>query len=136
LPDRGGTCNDVFAGGDAVSDFQFATFASAAGAANALLGQVFVDVRSVATFDTHPELTFGCTDPLQCLAAIPTGITGAGGVVFGAVAYNVAAGGLVSNFNFLFDSDTSTDTRAVWAKFVRASRSPARVAAVKSDRSC
>jgi hypothetical protein len=45
-------------------------------------------------------------------------------VVFGALAYNVAAGDVVSNFNFLFDSDTSADTRAVWARFTAAEPIP------------
>jgi hypothetical protein len=122
-----GTCNDVFAGCDAVSDFTFATFADATAAANALLMQVFVDLPSVGNFDTHPELTFGCTDPLQCFAAIPTGLTGPGAGVFGAVAdnvANVAAGGIASNFNFLFDDDTSRDPRIVWAKFTAAEPVP------------
>jgi hypothetical protein len=119
-----GTCSDVFAGCDAVSDFHFATFADAAAAADALLGHVFVDVPSVGNFGTHPELTFGCTDPSVCYAAIPTEVAGAGGVVSGALAYNVAAGGLVTNFNFAFDSDTSTDPRAVWATFTAAEPVP------------
>jgi hypothetical protein len=115
-----GTCTDVFGGCDSVSDFNFATFADAAAAANALLGQVFVDAPSVGNFDTHPELTLGCTDPSVCIAAIPMGITTGGGVVFGALAYNAAVSNLVTNFNFRTDFDTSTDTQAVWAEFTAA----------------
>jgi hypothetical protein len=119
-----GTCSDVFAGCDAGSGFDFETFANAAAAANALLEQVFVDVPTAGHFDTRPDLTFGCTDPTVCFAAIPTGVTGAGGVAFGALAYNVAAGGLVTNFNFALDFDTRTDARAVWAKFTAAEPVP------------
>src|SRR6185503_10562256 len=85
-----GTCTNVFVGCDSVSDFDFATSADADAAANALLGQVFVGI-----FDTHPELTLGCTDPLLCYAAIPMGITTGGGVVSGALAYNTAASDLL-----------------------------------------
>jgi hypothetical protein len=119
-----GTCTDVFTGCRGAGDFQFATFAGAAAASKALIEQVFVDVASAGHFGTHPELTFGCTDPVQCLAAIPTGLTGPGAVVFGAVAYNGPRGGLVSNFNFLFATDTSKDPRAVWAKFTAAAPVP------------
>jgi PEP-CTERM motif len=118
-----GTCSDVFGGCDSASDFTFATFEDAAAAANALLGQVFVDAPSVGDFDTHPELTLGCTDPSRCIAAIPTGITTGGGpdvVVFGALAYNAAVSNLVTNFNFRTDFKTSTDTQAVWAEFTAA----------------
>ena len=118
-----GTCIDVFGGCDTGSDFTFATFEDAAAAANALLGQVFVDAP-VGNFDGHPELTLGCTDPSQCFAAIPTGITTAGGVVFGAVAYNSPAGKLLTNFNFLTDFDTSNDAQAVWAEFTAAQPVP------------
>ena len=61
-----GTCIDVFGGCDTGSDFKFATFEDADAAANALLGQVFVDAP-VGNFDGYPELTLGCTDPSQCL---------------------------------------------------------------------
>ena len=121
-----GTCSDVFAGCDAESDFHFATFEDAIAAAAALLGQVFVDAPA-GDFDTHPELTFGCTDPFQCGAAIPTGITG-GGVVFGAFAINAVAFDVESNFNFLtgFDTggDTTIATQLVWAKFTAAEPVP------------
>ena len=65
-----GTCHDVFAGCDALSDFQFETFEGAVAAADALLKQVFVDVPSAGNFDTHPELTFGCTDASLCFARV------------------------------------------------------------------
>lgn len=119
-----GTCLNVFAGCDNVSDFDFATFEDAAAAANALLGQVFVDAASLGNFDTHPELTLGCTDPSVCIAAIPIGITTVGSVVFGALAYNSAGSNLLTNFNFLIDFDTSIDTRAVWAEFTAAAPIP------------
>ena len=115
-----GTCTAVFAGCDAVSDFDFATFQDAAVAAKALLGQVFVD-SPAGDFGTHPELTFGCTDPFVCAAAIPNGLTGRG-VVSGALAYNRPGGGLLTNFNFTVDLDTTDGqsvlaSHAVWARF-------------------
>lgn len=117
-----GTCVDVFGGCETASDFTFATFADAAAAASALLGQVFVDAPPVGNFDGHPELTLGCTDPFQCSVAIPTEVsTGGGvGVVSGATAYNSPGGKLVSNFNFLTDFNTSTYPIAVWADFTAA----------------
>jgi len=121
-----GTCIDVFAGCDALSDFHFATFEDGIAAANALLGQVFVDAPAVGEFDTHPELTFGCTGPFFCGAAIPTGISG--GVVFGPLAYNGVASNLASNFNFLTGFDTGGETsfrgQVVWAKFTAAAPVP------------
>lgn len=122
-----GTCIDVFAGCDAQSDFHFATFEDGIAAANALLGEVFVDAPGVGKFDTHPELTFGCTDPFMCGAAIPTGITG-GGVVSGALALNAVVFDVESNFNFLtgFDTGGGTSIRGqiVWAKFTAAEPVP------------
>jgi hypothetical protein len=121
-----GLCSSVFAGCDAASDFNFATFADAAAAADALLKQVFVDVPGVGKFDTHPELTLGCPNPLGCFAAIPVEVSfsGSGGVVFGALADNVSNGGLVTNFNFIFARDTTVDTQEVWAKFTAAEPVP------------
>ena len=119
-----GTCTDVFGGCDSVSDFAFSTFADAAAAANALLEQVFVDAPSLGNFDTHPELTLGCTDPSLCYPAIPIGVSTGGGVVFGALAYNSASSNLLTNFNFLNTYDTSTDSRAVWAEFTAATPVP------------
>jgi hypothetical protein len=119
-----GTCIAVFTGCDAASDFHFASSEDAIAAANALLGQVFLDAPSVGDFDTHPELTFGCTEPPFCFVAIPTGLTTAGGVVFGEAAFNAATLDVPTNFNFLTDYDTSVDTRAVWAKFTVAQPVP------------
>jgi len=121
-----GTCIDVFGGCNTSSDFNFTTFADAAAAASALLGQVFVDAPPVGNFDGHPELTLGCTDPFQCSVAIPTDVsTGGGvGVVSGATAYNSPSGKLVSNFNFHTDFDTSTYPIAVWAQFTAAPQVP------------
>ena len=122
-----GTCVDVFAGCDAVSDFQFAAFEDAIATASALLRQVFVDAPAVGDFDTHPELTFGCTDRFQCGAAIPAGITG-GGVVFGALAINSPTFDVESNFNLLTGFDTGGDTiiarQLVWARFTAAEPVP------------
>ena len=123
-----GTCIDLFAGCDALSDFDFATFEDAKAAANALLGQVFVDAPAVGEFDTHPELTFGCTYPFMCGAAIPTGVSTERGVVSGALAINGPFFDVASNFNFLTGFDTGGDTsirgHVVWAKFTVAEPVP------------
>jgi hypothetical protein len=123
-----GTCIDLFGGCDAVSDFDFATDEDATAAAKALLEQVFVDAPGEGDFDTRPDLTFGCTDPGQCFAAIPAGVSTrvnvAFGVVFGAVANNSATFDVASNFNFLTNFDTSADRQIVWATFTAAQPVP------------
>jgi PEP-CTERM motif-containing protein len=61
-----GTCVSVFSGCDSDSDFAFNTQAAAQAAGQALLDQVFIGI-----YDTSPELTAGCEDPLVCRPNIP-----------------------------------------------------------------
>ena len=69
-----GTCIALFSGCDALADFDFITAATATVAANALLNQVFTDTGS-GSFDTEPELAFGCTSSTICGALIPFGFS-------------------------------------------------------------
>jgi hypothetical protein len=69
---RDGTCESVFAGCDAVSDFVFQTQASALAASQALLDQVFLDGVS-GQFDSNPALTAGCASSSVCNAFTPFG---------------------------------------------------------------
>jgi len=54
-----GSCVDLFAGCDAVSDFAFQDLASAIAASQSLFDMVLLDVGEGA-FDSAPELTQGC----------------------------------------------------------------------------
>ena len=54
-----GTCIALFSGCDEPGDFTFTTQTSALAAADALLGQVFIDGPQ-GNFDSDPSLTLGC----------------------------------------------------------------------------
>jgi PEP-CTERM motif len=70
-----GSCVSLFTGCDnATDDFAFTTLADALIAAQALLDQVFTDTI-LGQFDTHPELTNGCTLPGFCDAITPYAIS-------------------------------------------------------------
>ncbi|MEO1018802.1 MAG: VPLPA-CTERM sorting domain-containing protein [Pseudomonadota bacterium] len=68
-----GSCVATFDGCDSASDFAFTTEEEAAGAALALMEQVFVN-DLLGNFDTAPNLTSGCTSPFNCLVSTPFGI--------------------------------------------------------------
>jgi hypothetical protein len=72
-----GTCADVFAGCDELSDFAFGGDLDMARiAGEALLNQVFVDTY-FGEFDSYPFLTNGCTaDFFWCLSLIPFRLPG------------------------------------------------------------
>jgi hypothetical protein len=62
------SCNTVFPG---CSGFAFSSDLTMAGiAAQALLDQVFLDVAAGA-FETHPELTLGCSNNISGTAFVP-----------------------------------------------------------------
>jgi len=86
-----GTCIDVFTGCDETSDFDFATSADAQSAAQALLDQVLLD-GAQGTFDSDPELTFGCLLSNECYVGF-TPYSESGTVVAAWAAYNVEAAG-------------------------------------------
>ncbi len=67
-----GTCIALYNGCDDVSDFTFQTGLSALLASQALLDQVFLD-GPLGSFDTVPDLTNGCEEPLLCRANTPYG---------------------------------------------------------------
>jgi len=69
-----GTCSAVFTGCDAPSDLTFTTQAAISAAGQALLDQVLLD-GSAGNFDTHPELTLGCT-VASCFALMPFVVSG------------------------------------------------------------
>ena len=69
-----GTCAAVYTGCDATTDLIFTTSAAVLTAGQALLDQVFLD-GSAGNFDTHPELTLGCT-AVSCYALMPWGTGG------------------------------------------------------------
>ena len=64
-----GSCESVFSGCDAASDFTFQTLPDAQAASLALLEQVLLDTGA-GQFDSIPELTFGC-EPLNTPFAVP-----------------------------------------------------------------
>lgn len=71
-----GTCESIFSGCDAASDFAFNNAADATAAAAALLDQVFIDLGvnrfEDLRFDLRPGLTYGCTSTSSiCLTYIP-----------------------------------------------------------------
>jgi hypothetical protein len=61
-----GTCVALFNGCNEQSDFLFSNQTAAYLASQALLDQVFI-----GSYDTQPELTFGCTINIVCSAATP-----------------------------------------------------------------
>ena len=66
-----GTCVELYSGcDDPLTDFTFSDFDSAFDAGVALLEQVFLDTVD-GMFDSRPELTRGCENPVTCFAVIP-----------------------------------------------------------------
>lgn len=64
-----GSCFSLFSGCSA-SSFEFQSYDSAKIANQALLDQVFLDVP-LGQFDSRPELTVGCSDPIRCYVNTP-----------------------------------------------------------------
>ena len=74
-----GTCIELFAGCDELSDLTFTSLGSVTAATLALQNQVLVDGPSGA-FGTDPELTNGCSDTQHCQVLTPFGIPDSTGV--------------------------------------------------------
>ncbi len=110
-----GTCADVFTGCDAASDFAF-TAQGVQFAAGALLDQVFLD-DSTYSFDTHSELTLGCTATFQCEPYIPYGL--GSGTVFAYAGINSDTLDDVQAVSgpFSLPFDTTANSHAVWARW-------------------
>lgn len=89
-----GTCTSVFGVCDQ-SHFDFTNELVAYAAAQALQDQVWVD-GPAGNFDSHPDLTNGCTDVNECFAIIPYAFT------YLYLNYDAT---VAQNFNPLFPSD-------------------------------
>jgi hypothetical protein len=116
-----GTCTDRFSGCETTSDLTFQTALAAYFAAQALLEEVLID-GSAGDFDTHYELTLGCStnETLGCHVLIP--YAAGGGEVTLAEAFNTnAALGDVPNQLVLARSyDTTQRPQYVYALFTPA----------------
>ena len=113
------TCIDAFSGCDSNTDFTFGTLSAADTASQALLDQVFRDVSS-GSFDSDPNLTFGCPFPLGCSVWTPYQFTGVSFI--GSIASNssdfdgvdfdgVSSGAAITDYDF---ATSSTDVFARW----------------------
>ena len=89
-----GSCIDLFNGCDEESDFTFQDSASATGAAQALLDQVFVNSVD-GQFDDDPFLTAGCSESSVCFVLTPYELLGAS-------AFN---GAEIENYDLLSEPD-------------------------------
>jgi hypothetical protein len=88
-----GTCTGLFNGCNDASDFPFSTQAATNKAAQALMDQVFLN-GPLGDFDTHPELTQGCSDRNLCAVETPYNAFTPGGDVLLGVAANFSNQGL------------------------------------------
>lgn len=110
-----GSCNSLFAG---CTSFTFASQAAATSASQALLDQVLFD-GSEGNFDSNPQLTAGCTDPIFCYVLTPFNVIGPQVTVLSAV--NNAVGADLAAFLGPIGLGASTanvafETYAVWAQ--------------------
>lgn len=111
-----GTCAQVYGACD-VAHFNFTTSADAQAAAQALLGQVYVDGAD-GNFNSHPELIAGCGAPSICASFIAYGIVPGQGFDSW-VASNLAAGvGPDSIFGtsdlFTLNTGSNSSNWAIW----------------------
>lgn len=110
-----GSCSSLFAG---CTNFAFTSQAAAMSASQALLDQVLIN-GGAGSFDSSPEMTFGCADLTFCYVLTPFIITGPQVAVFGAV--NNSQGSDVAAFIGPIGVDASTanitfETYAVWTQ--------------------
>lgn len=66
-----GSCDSLFDSCDSSTSFAFQNEADALAASQALLDSVFVDSPGEGLFDSHPELTAGCTFESFCWVFTP-----------------------------------------------------------------
>lgn len=119
-----GTCVDLFSGCDDTSDF----FHNNSGAANALLFQVLID-GPAGNFDSHPELTFGCTSDVSCTVILPYQDINFPGSVLVSTVVNRSAPNSVLDFLIVaglhnIGSDSAANPGSVWAVFRPAATTP------------
>lgn len=120
-----GTCENVFNGCDAASDFTFTTVQAAFDAAQALIDQVFLDGPE-GLFDSDADATVGCSGYSFCGATIPYDTAGE-------APYTVQRAAAVNHDNELYDTpntyaggiiptwDTGGFPYSVWAVFEQVS---------------
>ena len=104
-----GSCIAVFSGCIDADDFLHSTFLSAVHASNALRAQVFLD-GPLGLFDTHPELTRGCTSTEYCNVWTP--YQPFNGLFFANYSW---VGGPTGNGGFLLTMDFSAVPQYTWA---------------------
>ncbi len=110
-----GTCADVFGACDQ-AHFAFTTQQSAALASQALLDQVFLDAAK-GSFDSRPDLTFGCGDVNVCEAYTPYDLVGTS-IVFNFLATNGSVGNSIFGPGAIpstTDLESPLSTFAVWS---------------------
>lgn len=109
-----GTCAMAYNGCNN-ANYEFSG-ASATAAAQALFDQVFIDSASGA-FDSHPELTFGCTDTNECSTYIAT--SGGNTALQVVIARNSIsnAADVIATASVRASIDTSTRPEANFARF-------------------
>jgi hypothetical protein len=112
-----GTCADVFAGCDSVSDFDFTDSADAANAVQALIDEVFV-----GAFD-FPSDIFGCDNPSVCNAIVPFALEGPEIQTWAALNFD-AGPSATTDFSFTQFFNTSTTGLFVWATFAPSQATP------------
>ena len=112
-----------FGGCDAASTFDFTTSTEALAAADALLGQVFLDLNPSQPYDSISGLTSGCgTD--RCYVIIPFAVTG--NELVHARAYNWSSGTFnedsteILSSSFLRTFDTGFNLGYTYATFTAA----------------
>ena len=110
-----GTCASVFSGCDASSDFFFQTSAQAQAASSALGTQVFIDGPS-GNFNTHPELTLGCSLTTACAVFTPYATTAFSTYASSGQLQNTnTSSNSILSANVPKTSDFSNDAARTWA---------------------
>ena len=127
-----GTCVELFSGCDEKTDFFFQDITASRAAYTEMLSQVFVD-STLGQFDSNPALTFGCESFAECNIWTPMIAEGSGlggsNLVFSILRNSSVAGldvgtGLLLSAPLSINSDTTLNTRAVFAKWSGSNVSP------------
>lgn len=111
-----GSCVSLFTGcGNPADDFAFTNSAHAGIAGQALLDQVFTDT-ALGQFDSHPELTNGCTEPGFCGVWFPY-LVDNGTVALVFVDNRFFGDDLVGEFSVLTTTDTTQFPNYTFARW-------------------
>jgi hypothetical protein len=128
-----GPCDLIYSGCNETSDFAFTNFDDATIASNAMLQNVFMDNQIIGgiefDFDSHPELTLGCTNVNACDVLIPFEIFSVSGGIQVVTrrtfnSSNEINDGLGTTINANPTSDFSGSTSRTFAVFTSASSVP------------